>query len=463
MKKTLIQLMACFILSREKRRKFRQTLIGEIDQKTIEKYLKYQKENWEIEFVNKEKNSQYKILHYSTYKSKCGISTFLDDLLVALKNNGVNYNAVFPVKFEYLQDVELIYSYLDKIINTSAFFDLVLIQHEYAFWSLRNIFHNAFLFNKLNPLYSKYNHNKLSYSLLLLDYFVERILLKKKKITIIWHTDFELSIKQLFLLNGNIENYKKIPFFRFFDCSDLKIVVMNSKMKNGLEKYKIPTNNIRFCMHPVKTSVIEKCCIKENKNEVILGGFGFIDYKKGIHIVLKSLLHLPKNYKYIHIGGVHPRKDDKYLIELKTFIKENGLSERVQFTGFLDFEAVEKHIKNIDIGIYLALSENNYASGAINQLILNGVPVITSSNASFKDIKNAYDCIEIFEDYRDEKKLADKIQTFYLDKKRLQKIKDNCKYFCIENTFEKFADSIIEEQFLTKNKGMDYEKLSSSC
>ena len=450
MNKTLVRLVLCLVLDREKRRKLRQTLIGEIDQKTIEKYLKYQKENWEIDFVNNKKESKYKILHYSTYKAKCGISTFLDDLLSAFENNGINYNAVFPVKFEYLQDVELIYSYLDKIINAAAFFDLILINHEYAFWRLKNIFHNAFLFNKLNPLYSKYNHNKLSYSLLLLDYFVERILSKNKKITIIWHTDFELSLKQLFLLNDSIKNYKEIPFFRFFDCDNLKIIVMNSKIKNGLERYKIPTNNVSFFMHPVKISGIKNCCIKENKNEIILGGFGFIDYKKGLHLILKALLLLPKHYKYIHIGGVHPRKEDVYLRELKTFVKENGLSERVEFAGFLDFEEVDKYMKKFDIGVYLPLSKNNYASGAINRFLLNKVPVITSPNASFKDLKNAYDCIEIFDEYENEKKLAEKIQKFYSDKERMQKIKDNCTLFCMENSFEQFANFIIENQFKEK-------------
>lgn len=448
--KFILRMLSCLILNRASRKIFRQKYINILDKNLIEKRIKFQNENSEMEFEANFNQKGYKILHYTTYKAQCGISTFTDDLIYGMQINGNNHHAIYPVKFEYLEDIRLIYGYLNKKIDNCEMFDLILIEHEYAFWTCKNIYHNADLINNLNDLYKKYNFNARSYSLVLLDYFIERLLLKNKKVSIIWHTDFKLALCPLFEMNKEIKNYKQIPFFRFLNNNNLKITVMNTLMKKDLQSFNIPADNVNCCFHPVNKKKIMLQAYREDKvlkKEIILGGFGFINEKKGIHMLLKAFLHLPPDFRYIHIGGVHPRGNKKYMDSLKDFTDRNNLKDRVIFTGFLDFDLIDEYLKNIDIGIYLALSKNVYASGAINQFLIRGIPVIASNASDFADLKEAYDCLEIFEDFENEKKLADKIIEFSRDKKRLNILKKNCMLFCGENSFSEFANMIVANQF----------------
>lgn len=79
------------------------------------------------------------------------------------------------------------------------------------------------------------------------------------------------------------------------------------------------------------------------KNKYILGFVGRISQEKGIDIILESLNKLPKNLIFLYVGRI---EDIEYQKKLSNFIKENNLTNRVIYLGFIENEKL-RYIYNI--------------------------------------------------------------------------------------------------------------------
>lgn len=388
--------------------------------------------------------SKHKILHYGTYKVKCGIASFLDDVLLGLEENGEKYNAVVPVNYDYLKDTRLIKAYLDKLTELVKDFDVLFIQHEYAFWLCRNFYLHSQEFIRSDSLYEKYAYNPLSFSLVMLDYAVKKCLGQNKKIVIVWHSDFNLSLKMFFKYN-TVQNYSEIPFFRFIDRSNIKIIVMNKAMAEALKQKDIPVTRIKYMCHPIPCrqnylgAPFSLDFVRDG--DVVVGGFGFVEPYKSLEKVIEALKFLPENYKYLHVGGVRTQEAQAYYENLKTLAAENGLSARVHFTGFVNLADIPAYLKVMALGIYVVTIQENYASGAINQLLTNSVPTIATKNSSFLDLSLDYDCIELV-DSAEPEFLAQKIRELAADTQRQNVLKQNMEQFVQKNTFKNFTKEL---------------------
>lgn len=442
LRRYLANIVSWFIAGRERRHKVKDFILYYNPAKRAA-LLKQQADSDEIFFIDKNPNSPKKILHYSTFNVQCGIAKFLDNCILGLQENGYCYNAVVPVNYDYLLDISTLLSYLDKIINYAKDFDVVEIQHEYEFWKCKNMYSK--LLRKVSLFADKYKYTKTSFSLVLLDYFIERLLDLGKEIRIVWHSDFGFALEDLAKVN-EWESFEDLPFFRFMENPNLKIVVMNSKMLESLGKFGIPAGNVKVLPHFVKSGYRrQKSGPKTSSGEVILAGFGFVSAYKGIMNNIKLLEFLPENYKYLHIGGVHPEDSSGYFDAVKEFVKEHGLENRVKFTGFIETdEEIETYLDSINLGLYLTSSKGVYASGAITVFLQNGIPVITSDALVFRDLSTNYDCVEVCGNAEDYKNIANHIVKLIADDKRQEALKRNCETFCRENTPQKFIAKMYE-------------------
>lgn len=387
--------------------------------------------------------SKHKILHYGTYKVKCGIASFLDDVLLGLEENGEKYNAVVPVNYDYLKDTRLIKAYLDKLTELVKDFDVLFIQHEYAFWLCRNFYLHSQEFIRSDSLYEKYVYNPLSFSLVMLDYAVKKCLGQNKKIVIVWHYNFN-TVLDSFLNNNKVQNYTDIPFFRFIAHENIKIIVMNKSMTAGLKQKNIPITQVKYLPHPVPCRIILSAVPFSldfvRDGDVVIGGFGFVEPYKSLEKVIEALKFLPENYKYLHVGGVRTQEAQAYYEKLKTLAAENGLSARVHFTGFVNLEDIPSYFKTMTLGVYITVLEN-YASGAINQLLINNIPTIAINSSGFWDLSSDYDCIELV-DSAEPELLAQKIRELAVDIQRQNTLKRNMEQFVQKNTFKNFTKEL---------------------
>ncbi len=449
-KKKFINIVSNFSINKNIRKDIRSKYLHTMPKCT---YLKNKNElEKAFKIIEINKNGTEKILHLSTYKEKCGIATFLDDYINGINNNSVYSNSVIPVNFKALKDINLFFFYLDKIIAQAENFDIISIQHEYAFWTCENTYWKHRTLKRKHCYGYQYNYNHITSSLVFLDYFIEKLIKKNKKIKIVWHSDFNLVIQPF--LNDNPEiKITQAPFFRLLKEKSIQLVTMNKKMQDCLERYDLKYKNCMYLPHPIPTQnyIVDELKIKKLKNElgykkndIILGSFGFITPDKGILTTLKILKHFPNNFKYLIVGGKHPKDESKFIDKLQKYIRQNKLDNRVIITGFLPMEEIPTYIKSVDIALYLCSSKLNYASGAINQLIYAEIPILTGSMSYFKNLEEDWGCIKTVQNTKEIQESVQTIQKLLQNKNEIIRLKNNCKNFIEENTFEKFTAKIFK-------------------
>lgn len=445
----VIRCFTCLIPSKTLRHEFNEKakkIQFNKKRKNVKKMLEEQKQYLHLKKINQQLDSTMKILHVSTYNIECGIAEFTQNYIQSLSEIGYQYNSILSFRYDYLEDIELFKNYMDEIIKQSDDFDLVSIQHEYSFWNLQDI-PSKKCFD--DNLYKKYKSNSLSYSLILLDYLIAKLLRRNKHINIIWHTDFKYILNllnDLKIINENTK-YSEMPFFRFFNSNNLQIIIMNDKMIESLKEYKIPSINVNRLQHPVKKTTSFKICdvtyIKEkyniNDDDIIIGTFGFINKLKGIENIINALKYLPDNYKYIHFGGVNPNDKSNYIFDLENHINKNMLVSRVIITGFIKNEEVDASMGLLNLGLYVGSANNNYASGAINNLLANKIPLLTTDIAQFAKIKSGYNCLEICDNPTDPQNLANNILEIINNNSKIEEFKANCEKYITEHSFVNFA------------------------
>ncbi len=451
-KRKFVNILCWFIFDKNHRHRFRyQHLTEFLPKNKVERYNKEIKDNNFLNIINNDSNS-IKVLHYSTYKEQCGISVFLDDVIKGLEYNGLNNNSVIPVEQEYMQNLENHLLYLDRVIEYARNFDIFSMQHEYAFWRNKDFYNKVK--NKYPLFLNDYEYNQDTFSLVLLDYLINSLINMNKRIIITWHSGFEYILDLFFSDNKLISvDYKSLPFFRFIDNELMNIIVMNKEMPEELKKRNIPTNRVKYIQLPVSDSYYkssDNMALRELYNikdtDIVLGTFGFIREDKGTQKIVEILNQLPKNYKFLIAGGKHPLDKTDFVDNLLKLIKKYQLEKRVIITGYIDDNKLNEYIKLINLGIYLSNTKMKYASGAIVGFIANKIPVITSANANFRDLKQDWDCLELCEDVDNQDLIIKKIKELVADKERLEVIQHNCEKFCKTNSFKNFTNIYKEYQ-----------------
>lgn len=115
-------------------------------------------------------------------------------------------------------------------------------------------------------------------------------------------------------------------------------------------------------------------------NQCRLGIVGFIDARKGFDILLPALARAPG---HIHLQIVGPGiGNGKKLVE--RIIDEQGLGDRVRFSGFLQGRALVDAYRSFDYLVAPSMSES-FGNTVVEALGL-GVPVIVNPNVPLADL-----------------------------------------------------------------------------
>ncbi|MDR2545220.1 MAG: glycosyltransferase [Methanobrevibacter sp.] len=385
-----------------------------------------------------------KVLHLSTYNTKCGIADYLRYLLSEFEKID-EYHDVYPInmdvqkKRKYNEAIE----YYEEFIKKAQKYDIIHIQHEFG------------TFTGDYPIYESFK---------LFSHILEGI--KYKKVFVTFHSP------PIPLLHNKIFNkvFKKYSFVKYFQNNNNFIgLVHNNINLNQYLNAGISNEQIKKIFHPtpdilsnnmlnekLKEEIIKK--LNLDKNSKVLSITGFINNSlegrnilvrllvtllnsngfslKGQDIGIKILNQLPENYKFILLGGKHPHGSSIYYDKIVEYIHENNLTDRVLITGFYDEKDLATYAELIDI--FLAPYSNSFtaSSGAINVDIQCRKPIIAYDIESFKEINSELEPLVLV---KDENSMKEKILEFEKDSSLKKYYTNQEKLYLKNNSYEKLA------------------------
>jgi len=231
---------------------------------------------------------------------------------------------------------------------------------------------------------------------------------------------------------------------KFLNLSD-RLIVLNPELIGLLEEKGMNSHKLIHIPHGTsEVKILDKKECKERlgvSDKNIITIFGFVGKLKGHDLAIDILPGLNKNFILVIAGGTRIEEHEVYLNFLKNKVAEMKLEDRVKFLGYIKEDDLTLIGNATDI--FLFPYRWITTSGALNFALSYETPTITSDLNYFKDIKEKYDCIEIFKcDDKDD--LCIKLEEIIKDEKKQDYLKNKCSEYIEKN-------SIHVASKLTKN------------
>jgi glycosyltransferase involved in cell wall biosynthesis len=345
----------------------------------------------------------------STWNVKCGIAEYSKFLVDAINQIGiVKVNVVAIVKATKRNPRDFLH-YLQLVLNTGRNCDVVHIQYQPSF----------FIFSRIR-----------------LDYFPMMIWILQKT----GKTKIVVTVHEL----GNSRGLAARRDMRFLRMVDLLIVHSSEHrqvlIQSGLKEERI----VQIPHGTMDGQILDKTECKEKlglTGKKVLVVFGFINPFKGYDLAIQALPYLPKDTVLLVSGSAFIQRQSEYLKQLKTMAAALCVEERVKFLDYVPNEGIPLIMNASDIAIFPY--RDIEVSGALNMALGHKVATITSDLPYFKEIKQTYDCIEIFRrgDYQE---LAQVIISLLSDNDRINYLSKRCDGFIESTNWDTVASRTVD-------------------
>lgn len=305
------------------------------------------------------------ILIITTYPPKeCGIATYTEDLIFAIKNkfensfkisicalesNGIELPYSDDVKYILHTDDKASYTKLANDINNNDQLKMVLIQHEFGL----------------------FENNETYLCELLEEINIPKILGFH---TVLPNPDktFKLNVQRLAKVVESLIVMTKASsniLITDYDISKDKIVV-------------IP-HGTHLVPHANKSLLKEKYNLENKK---VLSTFGFLGAGKSIETTIDAMpaiISKNENVIFLIIGKTHPsvlkRDGEKYRTFLENKIQELGIQDHVKFiNSFIPLNELLEYLQLTDVYLFTSKDPNQAVSGTFSYAISCGCPIIST-------------------------------------------------------------------------------------
>ncbi len=380
------------------------------------------------------------VLHLTTHDEICGIAKYQEQFIQSMKHEKDIENIIFDfspnqTRFMTKQQYKPVVKHFKSMLKNS---DILHIQHELAFYKHRELSTMIGLANSLNKPVIVTIHTALD-----VEY-------QKVKLSGYLPKYFVSYLRQL-KQQKNFENVHLNPLKK----ADL-IIVHNKITKDSLIAHGFEPEKIQIINMPIpkidfsqKSTKIKKT-MNIQQNDILICTVGFVSKTKGVDQAIKALRLLPKNYKLVIIGGIHPdSRDNSFFDSITDYIVDNNLEDRVYITGYIeDDNELNSMIRESDICVY-PYDSNYYSyvsSAALNNALANHKAVIAYPTPTFYEINNEKEAIKICQtpNYYE---LAKEIKNLDINKYSLL-AKEYANKYAYDKEATKFAD--IYRQVLKK-------------
>jgi glycosyltransferase involved in cell wall biosynthesis len=303
-----------------------------------------------------------RILALSTHQEKCGIATYNDALMGALREQGHEVD-VMPIVSAITRTKTKgdMLTHFDEVPARARNYDAVILQHEYGLFGGR---HSSGFAQKV---FSR---------------VIDRLAQLGKPVAIVFHSEPKTSTRLL-----SKKRYYWARIRRAINESPSVFAVVHGETAD--RQYReagLLAGSIWATKHPVPPP--EPLPLQQDRDATTLTIFGFVAKYKGYAEAVKALDLLPENFRLVIAGGVHPgnTEDD-------TYEQIEALAHpRVEITGWLESPDVKRIMVRTDI-VLAPYHENGPAgSGAVTWAITYGRPVIGTHTVTFEDIQKEAGC-----------------------------------------------------------------------
>ena len=364
------------------------------------------------------------ILFLCSYPPReCGIATYSQDLIRALKNK---FNKSFTIRIcpleseceqhTYTDEIKYIlntdypaaFITLAKFINDDADIGMVMIQHEFGL----------------------FRNNE--------DNFKQFLQSLAKPVTIVFHTvipDPDESLK---------EKVQQIAGA----CNSI-IVMTNTSAKILTGDYGVKKEKITIIPHG--THLVphsDKDLLKDKYNlsgKKILSTFGLLSAGKSIETTLDALPAIVKKNQevlFLIIGKTHPsvinQEGEKYRNMLEAKVEELQLQQHVQFINqFLQLPDLLEYLQLTDIYLFTSRDPNQAVSGTFSYAISSGCPVISTPIPHAREVLQNDAGIII--DFEKPQQLAEAVNSLFNDEQLRRNISSNGLHLMASTAWENAA------------------------
>lgn len=305
------------------------------------------------------------ILCVTSYPPReCGIATYSQDLVGALKNKFgksfqinicaleyQNENLLYPKEVKYILETDNAESYTEtaKRINENQMIQMVLVQHEFGLF--------------------KNNEN----------HFLQFLKEINKPIIIAFHTVLPKPNDSLKHLVKSIETIVQSI-----------IVMTKTSAKILVEDYEVENTPIEVIPHGTHlVEHLDKEVLKEKHHlsgRKVLATFGLLSSGKCIETSISALRLIVKRYPevlFLVIGKTHPNvvkeEGENYRNRLQEKIEEMHLQHNVKFINqYLSLKDLLEYLQLTDIYLFTSKDRNQAVSGTFAYALSCGCPIIST-------------------------------------------------------------------------------------
>lgn len=128
--------------------------------------------------------------------------------------------------------------------------------------------------------------------------------------------------------------------------------------------------------------------------------FGKLTEDKGVDLILQGLQHLPPSVEALIIGGDYDTSKDSNRIRLDKLADQLGVSDRVNFTGFIMQQEIPCVLRRGDIGVIPTspLGTQGICNSPLKlfEYLALGLPCVATDMPAFTSIQNTRGAIKYF-------------------------------------------------------------------
>jgi glycosyltransferase involved in cell wall biosynthesis len=375
-----------------------------------------------------------RVLHYTTWKTACGIAGYAESLINGLTDLGVS-NTVRVIDRPSLQQMsqQEKLQEMDRLCQQARDYDLVHIQHEFGFFT--------------HP-YDVWESNR-NFSRAL-----RQLNRQGTPAVITFHTEplfasEPMGIRARFrhMLNGRLPWHGWTFGQAIRSRPDLvRVIVHSGAARAAFANIGVPSSIITVLpigfpearsAHCTVDSATAKQRLGFPPDCILLSLFGFVARYKGHTVAAKALQALPSNYYLAVVGGAHPEGSEKTINTVLRIRKEMD-SKRLTITGFVNQAELDLYHAATDICLAPYIDNTLSGSAAITWAMTSGKPVIASTIRAFREINASAECLLMVAP-KAEMELAWQIERLVASPALQQRLVANARRYAQEHSWSETA------------------------
>jgi glycosyltransferase involved in cell wall biosynthesis len=350
-----------------------------------------------------------KIVHISTWKQRCGIADFAENIVERLASLGVK-NEVVPIdraRTQHMTSGEIL-AEIDRCVARAADCDLVHVQHEFSFFAgsggLRESIANfAHLLSALRairrPVVATF-HTEPTFSMLLAIPDPRIAGASSSAATVAW-------LIRKYRVGREAKRLEQLwrksvaPYFSG-KTGSFRALAPTPRTALGLVKSGCARKGVITMPHGIArrdASYQTTGCDEARRrlglpaDSVLLTIFGFVAAYKGHRLAVDAIRKLPANYHLAIVGG--PSPVDAADLTLNSIFEtwEQEDPRRLHVTGYATREMIDLYHAATDICLAPFRPEFYSGSASIGWALSSGKPIIATNIPAFAEIQREGDCL----------------------------------------------------------------------